>query len=78
MGIECIGTSTQDVALNVHFASRNKAFWFAPELVKFVDHGAGTEITLDGVDKKWVRRKNGSWDEHSTAATNRPWWKFWG
>jgi hypothetical protein len=66
-GVAVIGTSSKDAALNVHFESRNEAFWFVPELVEFVDHGAGTEITLKGVDKKWVRRDDGGWDELSTA-----------
>jgi hypothetical protein len=77
-GISFIGTSTQDVALNVHFEHRNEAFWFAPELVRFVDHNEGIEITLDGVDKKWVRRDDGGWDERSIVTKRRPWWKFWG
>jgi hypothetical protein len=77
-GVESIGKSAQDVALNVHFASRNEGFWFAPELVQLVDHGAGTEITLKGVEKKWVRREDGGWDERSSAPQKRPWWKFWG
>jgi hypothetical protein len=77
MGIEFIGTSAQDVALNIHFASRNESFWFAPELVQLVDHGAGTEVTLNGVNKKWVRRQDGGWDERSFASVKRPWWKFW-
>ena|ERR1700731_2121311 len=75
--IEFIGTSAQDVALNVHFAIRNEAFWFAPELVQLVDHGAGTEVTLKGVDKTWVRREDGGWEERSPAPQKRPWWKFW-
>jgi hypothetical protein len=77
MGIEFIGTSTQDMALNVHFANRNEAFWFAPELVQLVDHGAGMEITLEGVNKKWVRREDGGWDERSPEPKKRVWWKFW-
>jgi hypothetical protein len=76
-GIEFIGTSAHDVALNVHVASRNEAFWFAPELIQLVDHGAGTEIALKGVDKTWVRREDGGWEERSPAPQKRPWWKFW-
>jgi len=75
MGIEFIGTSTKDVALNVHFASRNEAFWFAPELVQFVNHGAGTVVTMGS--KKGVRREDGSWDVSSVNNPGRPWWKFW-
>jgi hypothetical protein len=77
-GIEFIGASAQEIALNIHFDSRNESFWFAPELVQFVDHGAGAEITLDGVDKIWVRQDDGRWDERPSARQKRPWWKFWG
>ncbi|HZO47975.1 MAG TPA: hypothetical protein VFB68_18910 [Xanthobacteraceae bacterium] len=76
-GVAVIGNATEDAALNVHFESRNEAFWFAPELVQFVDHGAGSTVTVDGVDKKLVRRADGGWDEISTTPTKRPWWKFW-
>jgi hypothetical protein len=76
-GITFIGETDTDTALNVHFASRNEAFWFAPELVEMIDHGAGTEITLNGVNKKWVRRQDGGWDELPLAPIRHPWWKFW-
>jgi hypothetical protein len=76
-GVTVIGNVTQDAALNVHFESRNEAFWFAPELVQFVDHGAGQTVSVDGVDKISVRRADGGWDEVSLAPAKRPWWKFW-
>jgi hypothetical protein len=81
-GVPVIGNVTQDTALGVHFESRNETFWFAPELVQFVDHGAGQIISVDGADKISVRRADGGWDEISTAPAKtapakRPWWKFW-
>src|SRR5580704_7656899 len=36
-----------DFAVNVHFPDRDESLWFAPDLVEVIDHGAGTEITLD-------------------------------
>jgi hypothetical protein len=77
-GVTVIGGPDKDYAVNVHFAERNEDLWFAPDLVEVLDHGAGTEITIDGVDKKWVRRADGEWDEHLTIApAKRRWWKFW-
>jgi hypothetical protein len=73
-GIEIIGPSGVDYAINVHFEDRKESFWFASELVEIVDHAAGSEITLDGVNKKWIRQSDSSWEEISTS---RPWWKFW-
>ena len=32
-GVEVIGSTTEDYALNVHFEERGEALWFAPELV---------------------------------------------
>jgi hypothetical protein len=62
-GVAVIGPLTRDYAVNVHFDGRGETFWFASELLEFVDHAAGTEIRLDGVPKKWVRSKTGEWTE---------------
>ncbi len=72
-GVDAIGTPKTDYAINVFFESQKKSFWFSAELLEFIDHAAGTEITLNGVPKKWVRTDSGSWTEQST----KPWWKFW-
>lgn len=72
--VDVIGECSGDYAVNVHFDDLDRSYWFASDLLEFVDHGEGTEISLDGVDKKWVRNSSGEWDEIST---NRPWWKFW-
>ena len=45
-GVEVIGTLIADVAINISFPSLDKDFWFAPELLEFLDHGAGTVITI--------------------------------
>lgn len=65
-GVKVIGTPDGDFAINVFFEARKESFWFAPELVVLVDHGAGLTMTLDGINKKWVRRADGGWDEHDT------------
>jgi hypothetical protein len=65
--VDVIGQLRDDFAINVHFDERDKSFWFVPELLECVDHGAGTEIALDGVPKKWTRNADGGWDESSTA-----------
>ena len=74
-GVEVIGTPSADFAINVHLEERGEGFWFAPELVEFIDHASGTVIRLDGVDKRWVRTEDGGWREESLK--KRPWWKFW-
>lgn len=73
-----IGELTSDYAINVFFDDRNESFWFAPALVEFIDHGAGTEVTIAGVAKKWIRTATGDWREESTETkTTKPWWRFW-
>jgi hypothetical protein len=73
-GVAVIGQLSRDYALNVHFEGRSETFWFAAELLEFIDHGAGAEIRLEGVPKKWVRQASGKWIEQSDK---KPWWKFW-
>jgi hypothetical protein len=63
-GISFLGTSAQDIALNVYFEHRKADFWFAPELIEFVDHNAGCVVEIGG--RKMVRRSNGEWDEIGT------------
>ena len=62
-GVSVIGTITDDYAVNVFFDELDEDFWFADDLVEQVDHGAGTVISLDGVDKEWIRLPNGDWKE---------------
>ena len=57
-----IGNSEGDYAINVNFEDRGVSLWFTPDLLEFIDHGAGREITLDGVDKKWTRTEEGEWE----------------
>jgi len=77
-GVEVIGEGNSDYAINVFFKDRNESFWFAPALVEFIDHGAGTEVTIAGAAKKWIRTESGEWREESTAAkSGKPWWRFW-
>ena len=78
--VDVLGDLNEDYAVNVFFDDRELSVWIEPELLEFIDHGAGAEITLDGVDKKWTRQADGAWTEEDTvnAATKaRPWWKFW-
>ena len=78
-GVEVIGVLLTDYAINVHFEHRKQSFWFAPELLEFVDHAPGTEIRLDGVPKKWTRAADGSWIEEETIGPTKrkPSRKFW-
>lgn len=76
-GVQVIGSASDDYALNVHFEGRSEALWFARELVELLDHAPGTEIRLDGVDKKWTRTVDGGWHEESLTQERKPWWKFW-
>jgi hypothetical protein len=61
--VEVIGSQRAHRALNVNIASLSRTFWIAPHLLELVDHAPGTEITVDGVPKKWVRSNTGEWIE---------------
>lgn len=62
--VPVIGGAADDYALDVYFEDRDEGAWFAPGLVEFVDHGAGTEITIGAnPTKKFVRNAQGGWDE---------------
>jgi hypothetical protein len=77
-GFEVIGELTSDYAINVFFEDRQESFWFSPTLVEFLDHAPGTEITIQGVAKKWVRTESGEWHEESTATKSaKRWWRCW-
>jgi len=72
-GVEVIGDIETDFAINVRFDDRNEGYWFAPDLVEFVDHAPGTEIALG--DKKWVRTETGQLIEvqEPEPTGNRKW-----
>jgi len=77
-GVEVIGESEVNRALNIFFADQKKGFWFATELLEFIDHAPGAEIRLKGVPKKWIRSTTGEWKEIDTSGeqpARSPWWK---
>jgi hypothetical protein len=59
--IEVIGELKEDCAINVYFEGKSEGFWFAPDLLEFVDHAPGSEISIK--DRKWVRTESGEWKE---------------
>lgn len=60
--VDVIGEVSRDFAFNVYFLEFREGFWFAPELLEFVDHAPGSEIQLKGNLGKWVRGPNGEWE----------------
>jgi hypothetical protein len=83
-GVDVIGSKAEDLAYSVSIDELKQQFWLSPDLVEFVDHGAGTEMRLDGVPMTWRREADGSWSEHpdatignNKALTKKPWWRFW-
>jgi|ERR1700678_1228161 hypothetical protein len=70
-GVSVIGESSEDRAINVYFAERKEGFWFSPRLLEFVDHVPGTEVSLKGIPKKWVRQVSGEWKEIDIPDENK-------
>lgn len=86
MDFEIIGTPKEDFAVNVYFDDLKTSYWFDSELLETIDDGQGSVITLDGVDKKWIKGQNGQWIEEDTTRstvqttvqpTDKKWWEFW-
>ena len=81
MKVEVIGKLQSDYAIAVMFKDgQEKSAWFSPDLLEFVDHGAGTEIVIG--DYKAVRKSDGTWAETKGgkpvgSSSKKPWWKFW-
>ncbi len=73
--VDLIGEPSEDFAINVHFEERDEAFWFTADQLEFIDHGAGTEISVGNVTA--VIREDGSWDESVSNSEKKPWWKIW-
>ena len=59
-GPDVIGEHRRDYAVSVHFAEIGRTVWIAEELLEFLDHGAGTRMTIG--DKTLVRRADGEWE----------------
>jgi hypothetical protein len=75
-GIEVIGETKDDYAINVQLDERNETLWFVADLLEFVDHAPGTEIVVG--DKRFVRSASGEWvPDEPQKTTQRPWWQFW-
>lgn len=75
-GVEVIGQSTNDYAINVFFVERDESVWIVPELLEFVDHASGTEFQVEGASEKFLRDARGEWVKISVQSS-KPWWKFW-
>jgi hypothetical protein len=60
---DVIGELLRDYAINVHFRELGRGYWFADQLLEFVDHGPGTTMTIG--DTTVVRRADGEWDSAS-------------
>lgn len=72
--VKIIGNPNLETAINVYFEDINESFWFDSDLLEEIDNGVESEITLDGVDKKWIKEENGNWREKNTT---KKWWQFW-
>jgi hypothetical protein len=68
--IKFIGDSRQDLAFNVFFKDLNRAFWFAPELLEYVNDVSGTGVKIG--DKKWMRSGSGEWKESPKSSAPKP------
>ena len=73
--VEVIGEPRGDYAINVYFQERRGEFWFHPDDLEFVDHAAGTQVSLNGINKKWVRTESGEWEETPGGTKHKSFWE---
>ncbi len=70
--VTVIGELIDDYAINVSVDDAGGEYWFSPNLLKFINHGKGTEITIG--NRRAVRNADGSWEDFITS---KKWWQFW-
>src|SRR5262245_13702541 len=74
-GVEVIGDVTSDHAFSVYFESLDRSFWFAPQLLEFVDHAPGTEVFVHGSAFKSVHQRDGSWKKVPVGPARVSWFR---
>lgn len=71
--VEVVGQLQSDYALNVYFEALDVSYWFAPQMLEFVNHAPGTEIHVEGSPFKSVRQRDGSWKDVPVAPVPGSW-----
>jgi len=64
-GCEVIGEVVDDYAVNVQLEGLPDSLWFSSALIEFVDHNAGTEVSIGS--KRWVRSASSEWVQQGAA-----------
>lgn len=59
--VDAVGNPAEDYAISVGIEGRNQQFWFAVDLLEFVNHGTGTTMTIGGC--LFIRDERGEWRE---------------
>ena len=60
MGVEVIGGTGEDYAINVALADKAETLWFSPDSLEFVDHAPGTEVVVGNKRLLVLPRASGS------------------
>lgn len=71
--VEVIGKLESDYAINVYFETLQLSYWFAPQMVEFVNHAPGTEIHVHGSPFKSVRQPDGTWKDMPVKSVRSSW-----
>jgi hypothetical protein len=57
----------------VYFEALDVSYWFAPQMLEFVNHAPGTEIHVHGSPFKSVRQPDGSWKDIPVDSVGESW-----
>jgi hypothetical protein len=60
-GVSVVGESCDDSAVSVRIEGQDEQFWFAPDLLEFVNHAAGTMVKIG--TRQYMRTEEGEWEE---------------
>ena len=70
--ISYIGNTELDYALSIELNENSETIWATQDLLMFVDHGEGQEITIGNT--RATRRADGSWNEEIIEQEKNPKW----
>ncbi len=73
--VEVIGKLELDFAIHVYFESLDVSYWFAPQMLEFVNHAPGTEIHVHGSSVKTVRQPDGTWKDVPLRSVPDSWFR---
>jgi hypothetical protein len=71
--VKVVGKLESDYALSVYFEALDLSYWFAPQMLEFVNHAPGTEVFVHGSPFKSVHQRDGTWKQVPLEPVRSSW-----